>query len=922
MPEQLESRRLLAVYDAFAVSALGSTATSSRILEDGVSYSVNISGFVLVQNSEKRVSDAEYFEIWDAVNKRKTGQWADVSSTSGLDVGVRLSQVAGAGKWGPRNPAGVYSQSVVGTGTPLQARFIDSPYTDNSGSFSVTISQNIPVSVAAVDATAKEENQDPGTFRISRGGSTRYALPVTFSLTGTSSDGAADYTISHTGSVTIPAGQSFIDVTLTPVDDKNVEFGEAVTLTLQAASQYDLVPGATAAVVKIEDNDLVVDLDTDSNNDGVIDPDNSPAGTDDPIEENQPGRVLALNDDDDDADNVSDMAAPARVVGENDLAELRLSVSSVPVTGPGQAIVTITASAGLRLWSDASRSVALAANNGIASWDLFVSQPPVSLFVEGVAVGGATLVCMLAGERLGIHYVTDTVALLVRENEPPELADPTLDFQLPKLLSWQEFPLFTQNDALDDSTPTDKLRLRRHDGDTIVDAEGAPFRTPHGWAQVLRENGGYTLRYKAIPDKWSTLDRDDEETDSTLHENEDRFSLIVEDDGRIRPVDDADEPRRRSSTVTVSLAAKWAGYEYDRDEAGRLSDSAGVLVQPGVLSQGGGDRPDEAYQWFIARAGAGSTEGGDIVVLTTDRFGVDTKYFRDVATAANLALDSVEVLSFNYEVAYADARAAAESDEFIAHKLDHAEAVFITGGDQWEYVNLWHNTQVTNIINARMGAIVLGGTSAGMAVQGDVVFTAENRSNDGTGFTSDEALANPFDIDLALASDFLNVPAYSGLLTETHFAELEDVIEGSTTRARDRMGRAIAFLARLDKDGTGSRVLAADAGAAITIDGKTDQFTVYAQASTPDKPRYPVYFITTDANTTIDRLEDDEPLIITNVLVRRVNPGEYGSFEDLWDMSLEIPGTRVYSLSYDGAAFSSPDATTNDQDEVKYGRPL
>jgi hypothetical protein len=38
-----------------------------------------------------------------------------------------------------------------------------------------------------------------------------------------------------------------------------------------------------------------IDLDTDSNNDGVIDRDNGPSGTDDPIEENAPGKFVGVN---------------------------------------------------------------------------------------------------------------------------------------------------------------------------------------------------------------------------------------------------------------------------------------------------------------------------------------------------------------------------------------------------------------------------------------------------------------------------------------------------------------------------------------------------------------------------------------------------------------------------------------------------
>jgi hypothetical protein len=256
--EQLESRQLLAVYDSFSVSSLGGIATSPRILDDGAAYTVSVSGFVSIQNAQSRLGDAEYFQVWDAVNKRKTGEWADVSSISGVDMGLRLSQVTGAGKWGPRNTTGNYSQVVGGTGNRLQVRFIDSPYTDNSGNFSVTVHHDVPVSVSAIEPTAKEKNQIAGTFRITRGGSTRYPLSVTFALSGTSSDGAADYITSAASTVIIPADETYVDITITPVDDAVVETDEAVTLTLRPSPQYDLVTGATSAIVTIEDDDRVV----------------------------------------------------------------------------------------------------------------------------------------------------------------------------------------------------------------------------------------------------------------------------------------------------------------------------------------------------------------------------------------------------------------------------------------------------------------------------------------------------------------------------------------------------------------------------------------------------------------------------------------------------------------------------------------
>ncbi len=54
--------------------------------------------------------------------------------------------------------------------------------------------------------------------------------------------------------------------------------------------------------------------------------------------------------------------------------------------------------------------------------------------------------------------------------------------------------------------------------------------------------------------------------------------------------------------------------------------------------------------------------------------------------------------------------------------------------------------------------------------------------------TSANALADPFHRDLTLDRDFLTLPRMGGLITDQHLQE------------RDRMGRTVAFLARLVKD--------------------------------------------------------------------------------------------------------------------------
>src|SRR5262249_57520008 len=68
---------------------------------------------------------------------------------------------------------------------------------------------------------------------------------------------SADCTPALTGVATIPAGQSFVDITITPVEDYLIEGNETVTLTLSDSGSYD-VGAAKTATVAIADNTVGV----------------------------------------------------------------------------------------------------------------------------------------------------------------------------------------------------------------------------------------------------------------------------------------------------------------------------------------------------------------------------------------------------------------------------------------------------------------------------------------------------------------------------------------------------------------------------------------------------------------------------------------------------------------------------------------
>ncbi|MEA5502279.1 ELWxxDGT repeat protein, partial [Halotia wernerae UHCC 0503] len=111
---------------------------------------------------------------------------------------------------------------------------------------------NSTVSISAIDTNAVETDNSPASFRISRTGDTDIALAVKYTIDGTATNGI-DYT-QLTGIASLAVGQSFADVTITPVDDGLVESSETVTLTLTTGIDYDLDTSYISATATIIDS--------------------------------------------------------------------------------------------------------------------------------------------------------------------------------------------------------------------------------------------------------------------------------------------------------------------------------------------------------------------------------------------------------------------------------------------------------------------------------------------------------------------------------------------------------------------------------------------------------------------------------------------------------------------------------------------
>ncbi|ARV57483.1 hypothetical protein BZZ01_01495 [Nostocales cyanobacterium HT-58-2] len=125
---------------------------------------------------------------------------------------------------------------------------------DTNASRDIFVHDTIPtVSIAAIDAFAAESG-DVGIFRINRSGDINSPLQVAYSISGTAINGV-DYSPNLTGVATLGTNQSFVDIVITPIDDKLFdEDDESLILTLVDTESYDLSLLNTTATVTIRNN--------------------------------------------------------------------------------------------------------------------------------------------------------------------------------------------------------------------------------------------------------------------------------------------------------------------------------------------------------------------------------------------------------------------------------------------------------------------------------------------------------------------------------------------------------------------------------------------------------------------------------------------------------------------------------------------
>lgn len=125
--------------------------------------------------------------------------------------------------------------------------------TPNAATVSLLDDDSPVVNITVTDGTATETGTTPGILTVSRVGSTTNALTVNFTTSGSATSGT-DY-VAIGSSITIPAGASSANITITPIEDLLQEGGEFLLVTLSSSSSYTLGT-STFGGVSIEDNDV------------------------------------------------------------------------------------------------------------------------------------------------------------------------------------------------------------------------------------------------------------------------------------------------------------------------------------------------------------------------------------------------------------------------------------------------------------------------------------------------------------------------------------------------------------------------------------------------------------------------------------------------------------------------------------------
>jgi cyanophycinase len=301
-----------------------------------------------------------------------------------------------------------------------------------------------------------------------------------------------------------------------------------------------------------------------------------------------------------------------------------------------------------------------------------------------------------------------------------------------------------------------------------------------------------------------------------------------------------------------------AGKKYSYFRVGNANDVT-TATTPGTVLMGGGTDVDAAFQWMCQRSG-----GGDFLVIRATGTDAYNSYIQQLCPNEN----SVSTLIIP--------NISAANDPDVANIMQHAEAIWIAGGDQSDYINYWTGTPVQATLNALITqGVPIGGTSAGMNVLSQFVYTALASQ----GATSSQSLADPYNKNISLGQNFVTIGILQGMIDDPHFV------------TRDRMGRDLAFMCQIYNNGWSGtpRDIAIDEQTALLLDSKGNGTVVGSST---------VYFLHAPGAPQV--CQPKIPLTYQNISVYRINSS--GKFNVV---SWKGTGGTSYAVSADAGVLSS-----------------
>ncbi len=280
-----------------------------------------------------------------------------------------------------------------------------------------------------------------------------------------------------------------------------------------------------------------------------------------------------------------------------------------------------------------------------------------------------------------------------------------------------------------------------------------------------------------------------------------------------------------------------------------------ALRGPVLVLQGGGSDIDAQFRrMHDLLSPAASKPALNVVVLTAHTDDNDyTPYIKPLGPFA-----SVQTIGI-------PACVTPEQLDALVPIVDKADAVFFGGGDQANYV-WWKGSKFAAALQrlwARNGAV--GGTSAGLAVQGQYVYdsVAADRLHENDpdyAVTTANAVRDPFEPEISFTTGFLSWPPLRNVITDTHFAR------------RDRFGRTVAFLARLERENhlpTGTiTALAVDERSSLVVN--RDGIGTLLKHDGPGYQSKGAYLVRL---VSVKRLERGKPLLATVTVLHVAKPG-------------------------------------------------